>query len=442
MNSTYQPLKTSLLAMALAVFLSGCDDENVQEVVDGLFEDKDYSSEITWPAQVNSACPDWKPRQTVTISESMQLPQHCVFEQVTLIINRPDVDFDCNGAVFNGISDKVRHEYGDSYRPPETAPQGVAFRIRNSDAATTPLSNITIRNCQITNYIHGVDVALGLSAATRRGLRAGNVNEDSLRAVAPGNVQVLGTRIINTHGSGIYIYPYVTGFQLRNSRIKGTDGPGLYLDNGTRDAVIQGSVFMGNGFSSYDPDKLIRSPRRSDAAKREAIAIDASSGHAILNNTFRDNADGGVYLYKNCWEYAANANQIPRTGGANNNRIEGNRFRNETRAVWLAERADRDLHSWGCGDPVVYEHDGAKYYRDYAQDNVVAGNRFENVHIGVQIMDNNNTVRDNVFVQTKDYDIEVGSRIREYTHDPVAGNTILNNTFSGTNAIHYQFGAQ
>ncbi|MCB1637941.1 MAG: right-handed parallel beta-helix repeat-containing protein, partial [Thiothrix sp.] len=286
------------------------------------------------------------------------------------------------------------------------------------------------------------DVALGLSAATRRGLRAGNVNEDSLRAVAPGNVQVLGTRIINTHGSGIYIYPYVTGFQLRNSRIKGTDGPGLYLDNGTRDAVIQGSVFMGNGFSSYDPDKLIRSPRRSDAAKREAIAIDASSGHAILNNTFRDNADGGVYLYKNCWEYAANANQIPRTGGANNNRIEGNRFRNETRAVWLAERADRDLHSWGCGDPVVYEHDGAKYYRDYAQDNVVAGNRFENVHIGVQIMDNNNTVRDNVFVQTKDYDIEVGSRIREYTHDPVAGNTILNNTFSGTNAIHYQFGAQ
>ncbi|MCB1639651.1 MAG: hypothetical protein KDI15_12485, partial [Thiothrix sp.] len=74
MNSTYQPLKTSLLAMALAVFLSGCDDENVQEVVDGLFEDKDYSSEITWPAQVNSACPDWKPRQTVTISESMQLP--------------------------------------------------------------------------------------------------------------------------------------------------------------------------------------------------------------------------------------------------------------------------------------------------------------------------------------------------------------------------------
>ncbi|HPQ96017.1 MAG TPA: hypothetical protein PLN94_10550, partial [Thiolinea sp.] len=229
-------------ALILATLLSGCDDENVQEVVDGLFEDKDYSSEITWPARTNSACPDWGRRETVTVSESMQLPQNCVFEQVTVLINRPDVDFDCNGAVFNGIIDKVRHEYGDSYRPPETAPQGVAFRIRNSETAATPLRNITIRNCQITNYIHGVDVALGLSAATRRGLRAGSVNEDSLRAVAPTNIQVLSSKILNTHGTGIYIYPYVTGFQLRNSRIKGTDGPGLYLDAGTRDAVIQKSV--------------------------------------------------------------------------------------------------------------------------------------------------------------------------------------------------------
>ncbi|MEZ5479924.1 MAG: right-handed parallel beta-helix repeat-containing protein [Thiolinea sp.] len=432
-------IRMTLLPWMLALVvggLGGCDDETLDEIVDEFYEDMDYSYEVIWPTQNNSACPAWGRGQTISISESMQLPPRCVFEQVTININRSDVDFDCNQAVFNGITERVRHEYGDSYRPAENAPWGTAFRIRNAETATNPLQNITIRNCQITNYIHGVDVALNLSAETRAGLRAGTVNEDTLRAKAPANIRVLNTHIINTHGSGVFIYPYVTDFQFLNSHIKGAGGPGLYLDAGSRASHIENSVFEGNGFSSYSTETMTRSARRSDDAKREGIAIDSSTQHLIRNNFFQDNGDGGIYLYKNCWENAeTRPNEVPRTEGANLNRIEGNRFQNETTGVWLAERADRDLSGFNCGDPLIYEEDGKKYYRDQARENVVADNRFENMRTGVRVMDDANTVRGNVFVQTEHYDIDVGSRTRELINDPVSGTVVDGNTLSKPNGI-------
>ena len=45
---------------------------------------------------------------------------------------------------------------------------------------------------------------------------------------------------------------------------------------------------------------------------------------------FKDNGDGGVYLYKNCWENYTQPNEWPRLEGANNNKIENNTFFNET----------------------------------------------------------------------------------------------------------------
>ncbi|MEZ5480294.1 MAG: right-handed parallel beta-helix repeat-containing protein [Thiolinea sp.] len=378
----------------------------------------------------------------INITQSTQLPPGCVFEQVTLNIQAANLNFNCNGAVFNGLRQIRRNAYGQNYRP-ESAPQGVAFRIHKNQKDPKPLRNITLQNCQILNYVHGVDIRVNLPDDTRNGLRQGKINEDQLRAQAPANIRIQNTRILNSHGSGIFVYPYVTGLQFLNSSIKGAGGPGLYLDAGSRQARIENSVFEGNGYASYDGRKRERSARRSAASRREGLAIDASSGNLVRNNTFRNNGDGGVYLYKNCWEGAnRDPRSLPRPEGANYNRIEGNRFIRETTGIWLAERADRDLSGFDCGDPLLRQEGGDRYYRDYARGNRVLNNRFEQVGTGIRVMDDGNVIQNNVFSQSTGADIDIGSRIRALTGDPVHGNSLQNNRPSRPDGIRYLYGAR
>ncbi len=431
-----------LSGLCLAVLaVSGCDDsDSVEELIDDLFEDRSYAGEITFPAQVNAQCPDWSRRETVKVYSSMRLPKNCVFEQVTIQLMAPNIDFDCNNAVFNGITKINRNEYRDVYSSTE-APQGLAFSVRSPSNAEVRLNNITIRNCQILNYITALDVKLNLSDETKLALRDGSGNEDSLRAKAPTDIKVLNSKIINSHGSGIYINRYITGFELSNSSVKGSGGPGIYLDAGSRATKISASVIEGNGFFSYSPENLQREARRSNLAKREGVAVDATTRNIIRNNTFRDNADGGVYLYKNCWEDVTDPNEWPRTEGANFNRIEGNRFIDESVGVWLAERADRDLSGFDCGDKLVYSSGDKKYYRDYARENTVSGNTFTDNEEAVRVKDDANIVQDNTFVGTEKFDISIGSEIRGKIGDPVSGTLLSGNNLSKADGIHIGNGA-
>lgn len=440
--SSFIQLKICLMLLLVSLTSVGCED-NVNELIDDLFDDKSYAEEISFPAQVNSQCPAWARRQIVVIDESMKLPKNCVFEQVTIKLNGPNIDFDCNNAVFNGMTKVKRNEYRDQYSV-EEAPQGNAFLIDNIEGAAIRFSNIKIKNCQVINYIQAVEVRLSLTSETKLALRKGEINEDTLRAKAPSNIQVLNSKIINTHGSGIYINRYVTGFKLLDSSLKGAGGPGLYLDAGSRSATVNNSVLEGNGYFSYDDGTRVREARRTDEAKREAIAIDASTRHVITNNTFKDNADGGVYLYKNCWEHAASdPNQLPRFEEANFNRIEGNKFIKETTGVWMAERADRDLSGFDCGDALIYEDtsDDEKYYRDFARENSVINNTFDNNDFAIRVMDDANIIQNNTFIGSEDFDIDVGSIVRQTIGDPVSGTLIGGNTLSRTNGIRFRNGA-
>jgi parallel beta-helix repeat protein len=433
----------ALSGVLLAVLAgSGCDDsDSVDELIDDLFEERGYAEEINFPAQVNDQCPAWSRRETIDISASMKLPENCVFEQVTIQLTAPNIDFDCNNAVFNGMTKVSRNEYRDAYSADE-APQGLAFSVSSAENAAVHLSNITVRNCQIINYISALDVKLNLTDETKTALRNGSGNEDSLRAKAPADIKVLNSKIINSHGSGIYINRYVTGFELSSSRVKGSGGPGIYLDAGSRAAKIAASVIEGNGFFSYNPEDRRREARRSDLAKREGLAVDATSLNEIKNNTFRDNADGGVYLYKNCWEDAvADLNELPRTTGANSNLIEGNSFIDERVGVWLAERADRDLNAFDCGDELIYSTGNEKYYRDYARENTVSGNTFTNNEEAIRVKDDANIVRNNTFVGTEKFDISVGSEIREKIGDPVSGTLLSGNNLSKADGINFSNGA-
>ncbi|MEZ5536436.1 MAG: right-handed parallel beta-helix repeat-containing protein [Thiolinea sp.] len=433
-------VRLKLLPVVLSAILagSGCDDgDSVDELIDDLFEDRSYAQEVQWPSQINDQCPAWSRRQTVVVDTSMTLPENCVFEQVTVQLAAPDIVFDCNNAVFNGMTKINRNEYRDAYSV-EEAPQGLAFAVSSSENAAVHLSNITIRNCQILNYITALDIKVNLTDDTKQALRSGSGDEDNLRAKAPANVKILNSKIINSHGSGIYVNRYVTGFEMSNSRLKGSGGPGLYLDAGTRAAEVSGSVVEGNGYFSYNPEDRTREARRSDLAKREGIAIDSSTRNTISNSVFNDNANGGIYLYKNCWEdAAADPDELPRTEGADFNLIQGNRFSNELVGVWIAERADRDLSGFDCGDPVVYENDGEKYYRDYARENSVSGNTFTDNRVAVRVKDDANILRDNTFVNSERYDIAVGSEIREKIGDPVSGTLLSGNVLSKTDGINF-----
>ena len=426
--------------LVVSVVLSACGDE-AQQAIDNLLEDPDYSNELVYPQTQGANCPNWQNGQTVVISASTTLPANCAYNQVSIKITKPNVEFNCNGTVFNGIKGLRRHRYGNTYTNAE-APVGIGFQIASAELDTTRLQNITIRNCQITNYIHGIDIRHNLSQATINGLKQGLVSEDTLRLKAPSNIKIVNTKIINSHGSGIYTNRYVTYLALNNTSIKGSGGPGLYLDAGTRYATVSTSLFEGNGFSSYEDATKVRSARRSDLAKREGIAIDASGQHTIQSSSFKDNGDGGIYLYKNCWENYTKTSEWPRLEGANNNKIEANSFFNETVGIWVAERADRDLTDFNCGDNLVLQEGSKKYYRDYASGNIISNNKFDIVKTAIKIMDDNTIISGNTFSRVEDYDIDVGSRIRQTIGDAVSNTNIGVNTLSKANSIRYQYGSQ
>ncbi len=424
--------------LVLAVSVSGAVSAFQWSMLDGvLYEDVDYGPRIRWPAVSSPACPAWKPGQVIPVSRSMVLPPGCVFQQVTIALRRSaePIVFDCNQAVFNGLPGRRRNALGQAYSA-GAVPAGNAFVIRNGEEGRRPLQDITLRNCQIINYQQGINIGLKLSAATRQQLRAGRVGRQALQAKAPTRIRVLNTRIVNTHGSGIYIYPFVTAVTLQQVLIAGAGGPGLYLDADTRQVVVESSEFAGNGFSAYDSRRRVREARRSALSRREGIAIDASGSHVIRRSRFEANADGGIYLYKNCWEKAAtDPDSFPRTTGADHNLIQGNVFENETVAIWVGERADRNLSGFRCGDPLYLQQGNARYYRDYARDNRILDNTFRQVGDGIRVMDDRTRIANNRFVAVQGHDVVIGSDSRNRRREPVRGTLLQDNHYSRPDAV-------
>ncbi len=402
------------------------------------YVDADFSDEIVTPNFENPNCPDWQADQTVEISESLTLPENCSFQRVTLQFTKPDVELNCNGALFNGLDTALRAPFETIYEENEK-PHHFGFLISSHETSVTRLSNITITNCQLVNYVNSVFISMGLSPKTLASLRQGQSDEQRLRDIAPTKISVKDSRIINSHHHGIFVHRFVTDFELTNTNIKGSGNSGLYIEAGSQRSNIHDSVFEGNGFSTYSATTGTRGPRKSQNSRREGIAIDGSQFNSIRNNQFIENADGGVYLYKNCWEDSANPATLPRPEGANNNLIENNVFDSEHVGVWLAERADRNLANFVCGDPLVYEVDEEKYYRDFASENTVSNNQFSNVNTGIRVHDSNNKITDNTFVDTLvGPDIEIGSLVRNIIEDPVKNITMENNQTSNSEAIIYR----
>ena len=109
--------------------------------------------------------------------------------------------------------------------------------------------------------------------------------------------------------------------------------------------------------------------------------------------------------------------------------IENNTFINEDNGVWIGSRMGENTLPMECSDPQYLPG----YALDYADDNVVHDNLFQNVTFGVRVEDDNATVTDNEFVSADAIDeaIVVGTRYRtEALSEPVDGTTITGNIAS------------
>jgi len=260
--------------------------------------------------------------------------------------------------------------------------------------ADVPLANVTVRNCVLKGFLNNV-----------------RVSREGFRALAPGaeydaafsNVVIENSHLYASRGSGVFVDAYVTGVTLRELEIAGSGSVGVYLEAGSRDNVVERSRIHRNGYADVVPDGLPITigglSLRYESTGREGIAIDGSRGNVVRDNVLSGNSAGGIFLYKNCGEYATQrpAQWWPRRYGADDNVIEGNLIHHEKHGVWIGSRMNENQLFMDCSDPAYVSNAFERVHLDYAARNVVRGNAFHEVPYGVRVEDDGARVEDNWF---------------------------------------------
>ncbi len=281
------------------------------------------------------------------------------------------------------------------------------------------IKDIAVANCHVDGYGHALHIRQ-YSNPNQRYAR-GFIDPAANRALAPRDIQVMNVSSRNSINSGMFVGDHVHGVTFDKVYIQNAGTVGLYLELGSRDNVIKNSVFVGNGFRSFKPN-------------REAIAVDSSSNNRIENNRFIHNGAGSVLLYRNCFEHAADptrSNHFKRTESSRDNVIRGNIFDDETVGIWVASRQSRNLKGFNCGAYLVKKTLFASYHLDSAKDNQIIDNRFEQVEQGIIVEDDGTLISGNQFAATVGTPIVVGSKIREDSSaGAITGTVIIDNIFT------------
>lgn len=353
------------------------------------------------------------PGSTIQITRSIELPRHCILRQVQFVIVASHVTFDCNHAVLHGLlGQDAPNPLGKRYAE-EDLPRDAAFLIAAREGQRPP-HDIAIKNCLIRNYRDGADVVVRLDPGTKRVLRETRNPapiEDRLRRHAPQNIAFDNVTIDFAHGTGLFVNRYVSRLAFRNGAVTNSGSAAIYLNSGATEIEISGNVFAANGYYDYSDSGRVRTAK-SPTTRREAIAVDSSARNVIRGNLFRNNAAGGVFLYKNCWEHWQQPDQLPRNMHSSDNLVEANRFLHQPVGVWIASRQTRDLAGFDCGDRQIDQSWSGfrmqRHYRDYAERNEVRSNRFDNVGYGIRVEDDDARLIGNQFTGEAAANIVVG----------------------------------
>lgn len=340
--------------------------------------------------------------QRIEIGVSSHLDPSCTWTRGVEIV-ASDVTLDCQGAHIAAPD----RRYGVYIHAP----------------TDTALTNVTVRNCHIEGFLNNV-----------------HIEREGFRTLAEGmeydhgfsNITVEDGTILDSRGVGVFVDGYVEGVTLRNLHIEGSGSTGVYLEAGSRNNLVENNTIVHNGFDENspagDPFTLGGVTIWFWGTGREGLAIDGSRFNVVRNNRFESNTAGGIFLYKNCGEFVTQRPErwFERRCGADGNVIENNTFVDEDNGVWIGSRMGENTAPMECSDPQYLPG----YALDYARDNVVRSNAFQNVTFGVRVEDDRAVVADNTFTSGNPIDeaIVVGTQHRTTVlSQPVDGTTITGN---------------
>lgn len=313
--------------------------------------------------------------QRIVVTTSTHLDPACTYTK-GVEVRASDLVLDCRG--------------GRIEDPSGTASRGILIAARSD----LRLSNVVVRNCIVHGFLNGVRV-------TREGWKtlAAGAEYDA----AFSNVMIENTHIYATRGSGVFVDGYVTGVTLQGLEIAGAGSVGVYLEAGSKDNVVERSTIHHNGFGDVVPDGLPINlgglQLRYESTGREGIAIDGSRSNRVSDNEIHSNSAGGVFLYKNCGEYATQkpAQWWTRRYGADDNVIERNLIHHEKNGVWIGSRMNENQLFMDCSDPAYLSDTLLRVHRDHAARNTVRDNVLHLVDQGVRVEDDGARVEGNWF---------------------------------------------
>lgn len=327
--------------------------------------------------------------KTIRVLGDMTLDPNQSYAATEFHILKSGTTLDCQGAVLDGQ---------------QQAQMGVRIMTNGE-----PLRDVTVKNCMFKNYTSGA-VRISWKGNDRRKLKY-SVTERYRRA--PQQIQLKNLTVEDVGKVAVYVDDYVQDVLIDGLTVRRAGGVAVYLEHHSRRTTVQNSVFEQNGFRNGRP-------------AREAIAIDASMNNLIKNNVFRGNAQGGVFLYKNCGEQFSAGKSVLREYQASHNIIEANHFFDMPRGVWLASRQSKNLSKWDCGEQALDKN--KTYYEDFARNNTVKGNQFCGIAQPVIVEDNQNSVTDNRYDQAPQGFLTITQPPRERLRgQPVVGTVQRNN---------------
>lgn len=277
---------------------------------------------------------------------NVSLKPACVYPQ-EMLITTSHTTVNCNGAILEGNNERAF---------------GIVVNSKGK-----PLSDVVIRNCKVRNFTRsGIRITSDIPANKLSANHDENYRRTPTR-ITLDNVEVTGSGRV-----GIYFDDYVTHSTLSHSVVRDSYMSGIYLEHSSRNNKIVDNQIIDNGHESFGK------------GKREGLAVDSSAYNLIEGNRFESNGAGGVFLYKNCGEHFSTGKSVIRWQHSDYNVIRHNTFVNEPVGIWLASRQNRDLSGFDCGDKP--RDASGKYFNDYADNNVVEGNRFDGVKM--KVLDN------------------------------------------------------
>jgi len=417
-------------------------------------------------AQANTLIACGQPGNILDITGNNTMTANCDYYG-GFNIKQSNTTLDCQGSTLWGLPEGERASlsgmtgdtFGEAVENKTLKPLSRAITIQSS---TTAISNIHVKNCKIKAFRQALRVKNEKSGArwfwpfvatdsTLSGpygaFMSDNQNSakkeallsafrsydwesstlpDTIRAVTPTNVTVTNVDVDLTAQSGVFVDHHVTNLTFDDLTVTRADGPGLYLEFGSRNNTITNSSFTDNN--------------------REGIAVDSSSGNLIQDSYFASNVNGGIFLYRNCWEHfkdpgaigtaAERSNYFPRTQGSDNNDIIGNSFsgngstvNGDNVGVHVASRQSvpANFNGNGCG---LYQMSKAGkdgyYHEDRAKNVHVVGNLFQSLHQGVIAEDDGVRILGNRFESTVTKPIKVGTVVRtSFTGSPVLNGRVV-----------------